>query len=668
MAKIIGMWFMIVVLPLYGVAESRIMFADIPENDGRFYLDIIPNACICIESDTQPAQDTPDPPPYQAGWPVMLQSNIWNAVSFVDVDTVANPEVLCASVVSGVVHIKNYDGSNFPGWPVSFGQYNYGAPVAGDVDGDGLMEMFLGANTSGGYAALYGWNVSGNSISGFPIYFSANTQVNSGPVLSDIDDNGDLEIVFSLYEGDNTYIFNHDGSYLAGWPQASPSNVRDAPVVGDLDGDGDLEIVVAAAYQIYAWHHDGTPCTGFPVSVGSYYTDGLAMGDLDNDGYCEVIVTTVGATNNVQVYSHDGSPLSGWPQTTGSSVYAEPCLGDLDNDGDLEIIVGGTGINTIYHVHAWHHSGILVNGWPAVTAMGEWCQSSAAIGDIDNDGDMEVVIGCDDHLVYAFHHDATPVIDWPVSGPIDQVSAPITIGDIDLDGDIEVGVGSLDDYIHIWDLSAILEPANIEWQTYHHDHWYTGWYHPKPPEGLVGNAAGNSVTLTWSMNSEPDITGYYVYRSELSGYPYVKLNDVLVTDTTYIDTAVIGGNTYYYVITACSRACSESRYSIEETVTVTSVQEITDLDIGYLLRFASPCRGNVSIMFALREQCHMRLVVFDALGAETRILVSGRKNGGAHNILWNCRDDLGRQLPDGVYFIKLSAAEYSETKKILLIR
>jgi hypothetical protein len=215
---------------------------------------------------------------------------------------------------------------------------------------------------------------------------------------------------------------------------------------------------------------------------------------------------------------------------------------------------------------------------------------------------------------------------------------------------------------------VILELANIEWQTYHHDHWYTGWYHPKPPEDLAGNAAGSTVTLTWSANPEPDVNGYNIYRSDISGYPYVKLNDVLVTDTTYIDTAVLGGNTYYYVVTACIRANAESRYSAEETVIVTSVQEITDSDIGYLLRFASPCRGNASIMFGLREHCYVRLAIYDVLGAETRTLINGQKNSGTYSIIWNGRDDSGRQLPSGVYFIKLAATEYSETKRILLIR
>ncbi|UCF70149.1 MAG: VCBS repeat-containing protein, partial [candidate division WOR-3 bacterium] len=458
--------------------------------DDRYYEEIPLVTHSHVRSD---AVVNRDPPPYQAGWPVNLQGYIWDAVSFVNADAGGYPEVLCSRTVGGMVHLKQYDGTNYPNWPVSFGQYNYGAPVAGDVDGDDVMEVFTGANTSSGYAALYGWQIAGGALPGFPINFASNSQVHSCPVLSDLDDDGDLEVVFSLYVGDSTYVFHHDGTRLQGWPQESPSNVRDAPVVGDLDGDGDLEVIVVTASALYAWHDDGTECSGFPRNIGPYYSDGIAMGDLDGDGYGEIIINTVAATNNVRVYDYQGNSLSGWPQSTGASLYAEPCLGDLDSDGDLEIVIGATGIGTEYHVHAWHHTGVAVNGWPAITAMGEWCQGSCAIGDIDDDGDMEVVIGCDDEKVYAFHHTAGLVTDWPITGPRHQVSAPITLGDIDYDGDIEVGVGSLDSLVHIWDLDGALEMANIEWQTYHHDHWFTGWYHPIPPEDLSGGLSGGNV-------------------------------------------------------------------------------------------------------------------------------------------------------------------------------
>lgn len=608
-----------------------------------------------------------DPPPYQSGWPVSFGGWIWNAVSFIDADGAGNLEVLGACVVSGTVHLKNHDGTNSPGWPVSFGQYNYGAPVAGDVNDSGTMEVFIGANTNAGCAALYGWQSTGAALPGFPVYFGAGTQVNSGPVLSDLDYDGDLEILLSLYAGDSTFIFHHDGTRLQGWPQASPSNVRDAPVVGDLDGDGDLEVLVASATHLYVWHDDGAAYSGFPISIGTYYSDGLAMGDLDGDGYGEIIVTTVDAVNNVHVYSHQGVMLPGWPRSTGASIYSEPCIGDLDNDGDLEIVVGATG-GGIQHVYAWHHTGSQVTGWPAHTSMGAWCQSSAAIGDIDNDGDIEVIIGSDDGKVYAFHHDASLVTDWPLTGPADQVSAPVTLGDIDLDGDIEVGIGSLDDMVHIWDLSAILEMANIEWPTYHHDHWFTGWYHPKPPVGLAGMVASGNVELEWSENSEPDVIGYNVYRSLTSGYPYAQLTDQPVLDASYTDSTVIAGNTYYYVVTACIRAGSESRYSAEVAIPVTGVEELAPGIVKNSFWFASPARGSTSIRFASPTRERVTIRAYNALGQNVATLVNAVFDAGAHSVVWNITDDMGRELPGGIYFLNLSTAQYSATRTLLVIR
>ncbi|MDH4211925.1 MAG: FG-GAP-like repeat-containing protein [candidate division WOR-3 bacterium] len=633
--------------------------------DDRYYEDV---SSIAHQVETVKPILARDSMPYQTGWPVHLGGWLWNAVSFINADASGNLEVLCSRTTVGIVHLKNCDGTNFTNWPVSFGQYNYGAPVGGDIHGDGVMEIFTGANTSYGYAALYGWWITGGALPGFPIYFATGSQVHSSPVLSDLDYDGDLEIVFSLYIGDSTYVFHHDGTRLDGWPQASPTNVRDAPVVGDLDGDGDLEVVVVTASALYAWHDDGSECDGFPRNIGPYYTDGLAMGDLDGDGYGEIIVTTVGATNNVRVYDYDGTALSGWPQSTGASLYAEPCLGDLDNDGDLEIVIGATGIGTEYHVHAWHHTGVAVNGWPAITAMGEWCQSSAAIGDIDDDGDMEVVIGCDDSEVYAFHHDASLVEDWPITNPRDQVSAPVTLGDIDRDGDIEVGVGSLDSLVHIWDLSATLEMANIEWQTYHHDHWFTGWYHPIPPVNLSGALSGSQVELVWSENSEADVYGYNVYRSLSSGYPYMKLTDEPVVDTSFIDSTVNAGNTYYYVVTACITAGSESRYSDEAVVPVTAVQELIEGNGENGFWLTTPSRGNSVIHFSLREQGSVRIFVYNILGEEVAKIWNSVAEAGAHSIVWNCTDSSGNNLPGGIYFLNFSTGQYSTTEKLLLIR
>ena len=77
----------------------------------------------------------------------------------------------------------------------------------------------------------------------------------------------------------------------------------------------------------------------------------------------------------------------GWPQTTGDWVESSPALGDLDEDGHLEVIVGSNDMK----VYAWHGNGTPVAGWPQTT--GDIVRSSPALGDLDGDGDPEVVVG-----------------------------------------------------------------------------------------------------------------------------------------------------------------------------------------------------------------------------------------------------------------------------------
>ena len=72
----------------------------------------------------------------------------------------------------------------------------------------------------------------------------------------------------------------------------------------------------------------------------------------------------------------------------------------------------------------------------------------------------------------------------------------------------------------------------------------------------------NAIDLNWSPSTSPDITGYNVYRSTISGGPYSKINTGgLVASTTYTDTTVALGTTYYYVTTSVNSSNQESGYS-----------------------------------------------------------------------------------------------------------
>jgi len=88
---------------------------------------------------------------------------------------------------------------------------------------------------------------------------------------------------------------------------------------------------------------------------------------------------------------------------------------------------------------------------------------------------------------------------------------------------------------------------------------------PAAPTGLTATPGNGVVDLSWNANTESDFTGYNIYRSETSGTGYVKINTVLVNGTSYHDTGLTNGVTYYYVVTAEDNATipNESPYLTE---------------------------------------------------------------------------------------------------------
>ena len=84
---------------------------------------------------------------------------------------------------------------------------------------------------------------------------------------------------------------------------------------------------------------------------------------------------------------------------------------------------------------------------------------------------------------------------------------------------------------------------------------------------ITGVGILHSVTLSWS---EPgaQIVGYNMYRSTVSGGPYTRINNTLITSTAYTDQNVLGGATYFYTVTAVGTNGVESGYSNEATAAI----------------------------------------------------------------------------------------------------
>ncbi|PQJ26858.1 hypothetical protein BSZ35_18175 [Salinibacter sp. 10B] len=114
---------------------------------------------------------------------------------------------------------------------------------------------------------------------------------------------------------------------------------------------------------------------------------------------------------------------------------------------------------------------------------------------------------------------------------------------------------------------------------------------PTAPTGLTASAGDQEVSLSWDANSENDLAGYNLYRSTSSftdPTSATQVNGSLLTSTSYTDSGLSNGTTYYYRLTAVDEAGAESTPSGEASATpsattrpaVSFVRSELDLDEG----------------------------------------------------------------------------------------
>ena len=142
--------------------------------------------------------------------------------------------------------------------------------------------------------------------------------------------------------------------------------------------------MVAAALdgRVYAWHHDGRRVRGFPVRIDArrppsperdaaiYASPALAQ--LDGRGKLDIVVGA--GDGKVYAWNGRGARLAGWPVEARDGedrerVVSSPAVGDIDGDGEPDVVeasaeVYGSAPQTTGRVYAWNAGGELKPGWP----------------------------------------------------------------------------------------------------------------------------------------------------------------------------------------------------------------------------------------------------------------------------------------------------------------
>lgn len=215
-----------------------------------------------------------------------------------------------------------------------------------------------------------------------------------------------------------------------------------------------------------------------------------------------------------------------------------------------------------------------------------------------------------------------------------------------------------------------VQSRNIAGQSDYSTYWSFITLLPTPAD-LIASAFGlNKVKLTWTNKS--DNVGGFILEKTLGNSNSFALVDTIKNNTTsYIDTTVALSTTYKYRIKAFSRFAS-SEYTNEVSVTtLTGVDDLRSIPIGYsvMQNYPNPFNPVTVIKYGLPVESSVRIVVYNSLGEAVRELTNSVKPSGYHNLSFDASG-----ISSGIYYYSIEARaidgskEYREIKKMAVIK
>ncbi len=482
--------------------------------------------------------------PYQAGFPTRDATSTieFASPSVIDINQDGVKEILTADG-NGCVWAWDVYGNVLPGFPlktagVCDGTPRINSPLAiGDVDGDGVPEIVAGtrgiSNSPGQRGKVFVWRSNGTLLSGWPKEMDWNMQYGDGisevysVALANVTGDGRLEVIAGTsnnasdggsFDEDtpNLYVWDSRGSVLPGYP----TWYRRAGIWGfvgaaNLTGNALAEVVVGRdQLYVHAYNDVGQPLSDWPVRTYlnpaettwgedpyiEFTRNAPAMADLEGDGVMDIIIAgkvrdpkqNHDVTNTaVLVLQPNGQRKTGWvvppiggaPVADSYSPAQAPALADLDNDGRLEILV--TLMDGMLRVYK--HSGSLM--WQYNFAQGRSLfASEPVVGDIDSDGQLDVVFGtyspdgsANNYVnITAVSGSGQLLSGFPLSltaeGNSDKrgVRAAPTLADLDGDCDVEIFAASRANVLYVWDLPGVYNSQLLPWPTGRQNNQRTG--------------------------------------------------------------------------------------------------------------------------------------------------------------------------------------------------
>ena len=329
-----------------------------------------------------------------------------------------------------------------------------------DVDGDGDVDLLMGRNESD---RLYLNDGSGTFLNAAPERIQWSMDDGSAAEIADVDGDGDQDVLIGNGEHFSSRgfrfgkVFFNDGTGAFPSAQSLPSYNPVALGIGDVDGDADADILAANAWICFA----GYGCTA--ISNELYFNDGgggfakisgrlppdaddtlaVALADVDGDADLDAVLGNW--QQQSRLYENDGAGT--FTDVTPGRMPARQdstralAVADFDGDDDLDIVLGNEGQQSRMYVNGGEgaFSDATVARMPALARK----TRALGAGDLDGDGDLDLVLGSDGKAGLYLNDGTGRLLDSTERMPEQSEETwALRLGDVDEDGDLDVVLGN----------------------------------------------------------------------------------------------------------------------------------------------------------------------------------------------------------------------------------
>jgi hypothetical protein len=194
------------------------------------------------------------------------------------------------------------------------------------------------------------------------------------------------------------------------------------------------------------------------------------------------------------------------------------------------------------------------------------------------------------------------------------------------------------------------------------------------PAGVQA-AAPVSAAAKASAADPDSLPSQSLSAEELEALGYIRLNPKLIPgapggssaatrDYVFVDRTAAIGTAYEYLLEAVDFHGAKAQYGPRTAVPA------NPLETSLLPNQPNPFNPVTTLRFSLKERAKVGLSIYDARGRLVRTLLRPDKAlpAGKYRLLWDARDDKGYEVPSGQYFYRFTAARYSKTRKMLLVK